>query len=125
MKSREQRELIQQELSRLLENPEQEEAILRLFERAEDIEEEERRKRQMEGIMKAKEKGKTLGRPRIEVPEEFWLAAEAWERKEISAPEGAAICGMGVSTFYRRISDLENLRAALVRGKKDANEKEV
>lgn len=120
MKSREQRELIQQELSRLLENPEQEETILRLFERAEDIEEEERRKRQMEGILRAKEKGKALGRPKIREPEDFTKIAEAWERKEISAPEAAKLCGMGTSTFYRRIRSLADYKELSNGGDKDA-----
>lgn len=120
MKSREQRELIQQELSRLLENPEQEEAILRLFERAEDIEEEERRKRQMEGILRAKEKGKALGRPKIREPEDFTKIAEAWERKEISAPEGARLCGMGTSTFYRRIRTIRDQKEIFGGGDMDA-----
>lgn len=80
MKSREQKELIQQELSRLLGNPEQ---------------------------------------------EEFRLAAEAWERKEINAVRGAAICGMGVSTFYRRLSNIKNYKAALDSREEDKDEKEA
>lgn len=63
------------------------------------------RERQMNGIRKAKEEGKALGRPRLREPKDFQEIAVEWSKKKISAAEGARLCNMGVSTFYRRMRD--------------------
>lgn len=65
------------------------------------------KEKQMEGIKKAREEGTPLGRPRIREPEDFRIIAEAWQVKKIKACEAAIQCGMGVSTFYRRVRDLK------------------
>lgn len=100
--------LLREKLQTIIADQRQVEEICVLFENLDRMEEEERRKRQMEGIRKAKEEGKKLGRPKIEEPEDFQRIAGAWERKEISAPEAAGMCGMGTSTFYRRIRNLRD-----------------
>ena len=41
------------------------------------------RKRQREGIDAAKAKGKHLGRPKIDLPEEYKVVIDKWRKKEI------------------------------------------
>ena len=95
--------LLRERLGKIIGNPKQIEEICLLFENLDHMEAEERRQRQMDGIRRAKEEGKKLGRPKIKEPETFLTIAKAWEKKEISAFDGARMCGMGTSTFYRRI----------------------
>lgn len=113
-------ELLREKLEKILADPVQVEEICVLFESLDRLDEEERRRRQMEGIRKAQEEGKKLGRPKIKEPEDFFRIAEAWERKEISAPEAARMCGMGTSTFYRRIRSAKDSRVYPVGGEIDA-----
>ena len=98
--------LLREKLGEILADQGKIDEICLLFESLDRIEVEERRKRQMEGIRKAKEEGKKLGRPKIKEPEDFLEIAAAWESKEISAPEAAKMYGMGTSSFYRRIRGL-------------------
>lgn len=108
--------LLREKLRTIIADQRQVEEICVLFENLDRMEEEERRRRQMEGIRKAKEEGKKLGRPKIQEPEDFLRIAEAWEKKEISAPEAAKICGMGSSTFYRRVRILRERKEKQERG---------
>ncbi|MBR2742864.1 MAG: recombinase family protein [Clostridia bacterium] len=62
-------------------------------------------KRQAEGIAAAKARGKHLGRPRIELSDDFSRVLKRWKDKEITAREAALICSVSVSTFYRRIRE--------------------
>ena len=65
--------------------------------------EDERRTRQMEGIKRARESGVALGRPRLQMPDNFEELLEEWENGIIKADMAARACGMGISTFYRRV----------------------
>lgn len=103
--------MLKKELENLMLNPEQVKQICELFDKINHQEEEERKLKQMEGIKKAKEEGRRLGRPKLPEPEDFNTIVKAWEDKEITASMGAKLCGMGVSTFYRRVNsfkDIEN-----------------
>ena len=60
-----------------------------------------RKMRQKEGIALAKERGIVFGRQEKAAPE-FDKAYNKWRNKEISAQEAADMCGLQVSTFYRR-----------------------
>lgn len=60
------------------------------------------KQRQREGILAAKNNGVKFGRPRIEVSSSFYLAAERWNRGELSLKEAAKESGLSLSTFYRR-----------------------
>ena len=60
------------------------------------------KQRQREGILAAKYNGVTFGHPRIEVSFSFYLAAERWNRGELSLKEAAKESGLSLSTFYRR-----------------------
>ena len=60
------------------------------------------KQRQREGILAAKNNGVKFGRPRIEVSSSSYLAAERWNRGELSLKEAAKESGLSLSTFYRR-----------------------
>ena len=58
------------------------------------------RTRQAQGIAAAKQKGTKFGRPSLPIPADFYEIYLKWKRKEITAKNAAALCGMGLSTFY-------------------------
>lgn len=62
------------------------------------------RKRQREGIDAAKKKGKHLGRPRIECPEDFSMIYKQWKDGSITAKEAMKQLNMSSSTFYRMVN---------------------
>lgn len=62
------------------------------------------RKRQREGIDAAKKKGKHLGRPRIECPEDFSMIYKKWKDGSITAKEAMKQLNMSSSTFYRMVN---------------------
>ena len=66
------------------------------------------RKRQKEGIEAAKAKGKHLGRPKINQPEEFIQIYEQWKRNEITAVKAMQEMGLSSSTFYRMVRKYES-----------------
>ena len=77
-----------------------------LIEVLETIAEQERqtiRKRQREGIDAAKAKGKHLGRPKIDLPEEYKVVIDKWRKKEITARHAMKVLGISKSSFYRLI----------------------
>lgn len=61
------------------------------------------RKRQQEGIEAARMKGKHLGRPAIEIPENFEEVYQRWKGGEVTAKEAIRILGMSSSSFYRTV----------------------
>lgn len=86
---------------------ENEETIMRICDVVEKWEQYrglERKERQKEGIKKAREKGVTFGRPRLEEPKNFEKICNRVLSRELSAILAAEACGMGLSTFYRRIN---------------------
>lgn len=60
------------------------------------------RKRQAEGIAAAKVRGVKFGRPPLPLPDNFSAVHQAWQAKELSLKQAAAICNMPVSTFYNK-----------------------
>lgn len=64
------------------------------------------RKRQREGIIAAKLRGVTFGRPVIVVPDDFSALVKKWELGEITANEAARRCNMSIATFYRKLREL-------------------
>jgi len=65
------------------------------------------RQRQREGIEAARLKGVHLGRPARSLPRNFEHIAGLWLAHEISGKEGAAICGLPLSTFYRKCKEMQ------------------
>ncbi len=66
------------------------------------------RKRQREGINAAKEKGKHIGRPKIERPQEFAEVYEKWKRGELTAVAAMRELNLTSSSFYRMVHQFEN-----------------
>lgn len=94
-------------LMKIVDNEDIANRIYKLIEARDEEEKELRRNVQMEGIQKAKEKGVSLGRPKINLPENFEEICAKYKEGKLSAQDGAALCNMGISTFYRRIRDYE------------------
>ena len=62
------------------------------------------RKRQQEGIDAAKLKGKYLGRPRIEFPDNWDSVYGRWKRGEITAKRAMEELGLKRSSFYKLVA---------------------
>lgn len=73
------------------------------------------RKRQREGIEAAKKKGKHLGRPCLQIPDNFPEVFEEWQAKKITAKDAMKQLGMSSSSFYRIVRQYEakNMPASL------------
>ncbi len=71
------------------------------------MERENIRQRQAEGIAAAKARGVQFGRPQIELPEDFAQQYGLWRSGEITIPELAEYCGISRSTLYVRLKEYE------------------
>ena len=60
------------------------------------------RERQKEGIEAAKQRGVQFGRPKKPLPENFIQISNRWLLGEIRGSDAARMCGMPVSSFYRK-----------------------
>ena len=67
------------------------------------------RNRQREGIEAAKKKGKHLGRPRVQIPEEMEEVYTLWKNGKITAKKAMELLHMSSSTFYRKIQEYEKV----------------
>ena len=61
------------------------------------------RQRQREGIDAAKSKGKHLGRPQVELPENYEAVIAQWKDKTITARQAMRLLGVSKSSFYRMV----------------------
>ena len=68
---------------------------------------EERRKKQAEGIAKAKARGVKFGTRLRPLPENFEQARLSWRNQEVNLKEAASRCGMPPSTFYDAVQRVE------------------
>lgn len=68
------------------------------------------RKRQQEGILAAKKRGKHLGRPRLKMPEQFPMVYSRWESGEITAKAAMKEVGMASTSFYKMVKEYESER---------------
>ena len=75
--------------------------VLQILSYVAQTERENTRQRQAEGIAAARRRGVRFGRPRKEVPEEFWTLKEQWRRGEIVSREAARQLGIAQDTFLR------------------------
>lgn len=96
---------ILKELSKVIKDDECMERVKFLFKEWEQQEKANRLVSQKNGIMEAKEKGVSFGRPRIQGPDNFANICEQYIAGDLTADSGARLCGMGISTFYRRVRD--------------------
>ena len=69
------------------------------------------KRRQAEGIAAARARGVHLGRPVKAVPESLPDIVEAWEKGELQLNEALRRCGMGKTTFYRRLREYRVLHS--------------
>lgn len=65
------------------------------------------KQRQAEGIAVAKEKGKHLGRPVMELPEEWNKLYKEWKAGKITAVAFMDAIGMKKATFYKKVKEYE------------------
>lgn len=63
------------------------------------------RQRQKEGIAAAKKRGVRFGRPRKNMPPDFYESIEKWKVKEISVQQILEIYKISESTFFRRLRE--------------------
>lgn len=61
---------------------------------------EARRKKQAEGIARAKARGVRFGTPRKPLPDNFYTVLRSWQNREIPLREAAKQCNMPETTFY-------------------------
>ncbi len=73
--------------------------VLQMLSYVAQIERENTKQRQKEGIYAAKKRGVVFGRPALEIPDEFESVARSWQRGEISMRVGAKTLGVSHSTF--------------------------
>lgn len=66
------------------------------------------RQRQAEGIAAAREKGRTLGRPRTEYPPQWAEIYARWREGQITAVAAMKELGMKRTTFYKLVRQYEN-----------------
>lgn len=64
--------------------------------------------RQREGIEAAKKKGKHLGRPRIQKPDNFVEVYRCWKTKKITAKKAMKLLNLSSSSFYRMVKQFES-----------------
>ena len=77
--------------------------VLSFIEDQEQKEKEKRRKTQREGMRQAKENGVSFGRPRKVLPDNYERIYNDFLEKKITAEQAAKYCGVGLSTFYRKV----------------------
>ena len=77
--------------------------VLSFIEDQERKEREKRRKTQREGMRQAKENGVSFGRPKKVLPDNYERIYKDFLEKRITAEQAAKYCGVGLSTFYRKV----------------------
>lgn len=66
------------------------------------------RERQRQGIAAARLRGIRFGRPRKQLPDNFTTYVDLVRTKKISIGQGAALCGMKKTSFWRAIKSAQN-----------------
>jgi len=63
------------------------------------------KKRQAQGIAAAKAKGRKIGTPEKQAPDDFGKIVKMWEQKKLPFAEVLKRCNMSEATFYRRLRE--------------------
>lgn len=79
--------------------------VLQILSYVAQIERENTHQRQMEGIMEAKKKGVKFGRPKNNLPDNFYEIATLWKEEKITLREGARRLNISHSTFSRKLRE--------------------
>ena len=77
--------------------------VIQVLSYVSQMEREQIKQRQMEGIREAQKRGKRFGRPQIKIPEEFTEISDLYRRKMLTIREGAELLGVSKSTFHNWI----------------------
>lgn len=75
--------------------------VLQILAYVAQIERENIKQRQKEGIFAAKQRGVQFGRPRKGVPDNFIDIKNSWKKNEINSRQAAKILGISQNTFLR------------------------
>ena len=81
--------------------------MLTVFGALYELERENIRERQAEGISVAKKQGVRFGRPKKDITDEFCVAYDRWKQGRITAVDAMKMSGMKSNTFYRRVKEYE------------------
>ncbi len=81
--------------------------VLAVMSYSAQMERENIRQRQAEGIAAAKARGVQFGRPRLEMPDNFEEQYILWSNGDITIHEFAKRCGISRSTLYVRLKNYE------------------
>ena len=81
--------------------------VLQILSYVAQTERENIRQRQMEGIAAARMRGVQFGRPRKQVPEEFFLLKEQWKKGKIASRQAAGKLHIAQDTFLRWVHESE------------------
>jgi DNA invertase Pin-like site-specific DNA recombinase len=85
--------------------------VLQILSYVAQVERENTRQRQMEGIREARKRGVRFGRPRIPIPDEFELVADEVRQRKISLREGAGRLGVSHTTLRNWMKERESTGA--------------
>ncbi len=75
--------------------------VLQILSYVAQVERENIRQRQAEGIRIAKQKGVVFGRQKLDVPEDFYAVAGLWRCGKVNLREGARMLSVSHSTFAK------------------------
>ncbi|ERI98148.1 hypothetical protein LJB68_04545 [bacterium 210820-DFI.6.52] len=100
-------EIDRQAILEIVEDEEKTDKIMALLEEAAKREKQRRLELQAKGIERARQKGTTLGRPRLPLPRDFPNIYRRYKSKEITAQHAQKLCNMSANTFYRVIHEFE------------------
>lgn len=79
--------------------------VLQILSYVAQTERENTRQRQKEGIEAAKLRGVRFGRPRKEIPADFWKLKTEWQASRISCRQAALRLGIAQDTFMRWVRE--------------------
>ena len=84
--------------------------VLQILSYVAQVERENTKQRQAEGIKEARKRGVKFGRPKLMIPSEFYLVYELWKNNQISQREGAKRLKTSNHTFAKWVDELEKNR---------------
>ena len=82
--------------------------VLQVLSYVSQMEREQIKQRQMEGIREAQKRGKR--RPQIKIPNEFLVIAERYNQNMLTIREGAKLLGVSKSTFHNWLKNYKNCK---------------
>lgn len=83
--------------------------VLQILSYVAQVERENIRQRQAEGIAAAKARGVKFGREKIKLPEDFDEVKKKYLNGELTVRQAAEMCGMNYGTFYRYVTESQNM----------------